>query len=117
VRILLDECVNAGVRKAFPGHAVKTVAETGWNSTADGLLLVLAQQQFDVFVTIDRNLEHQQNLEKFDLGFVVVRMRNNEITSYLQLFVELNSAAESVQPGRVIHVGSPEAGPKQQTSR
>ena len=108
MRILLDECVNAGVCKAFPGHRVKTVAQTGWRSTDDGPLLVLAQQQFDVFVTIDRNLEHQQNLKKFSLRFVVVQVRSNEITSYLPLFAQLNEAAESVHAGQVIHVVSPE---------
>jgi hypothetical protein len=105
VRILLDECVNAGVCQAFPGHAVKTVAQTGWRSTEDGPLLILAQEQFDVFVTIDRSLEHQQNLKTLNLGFVVVRVQSNEITSYLHLFAQLNEAAESVSPGQVIHVG------------
>ena len=100
MRILLDECVNAGVRKAFPGHAVKTVAQTGWHSTDDGTLLLLTQQQFDVFVTIDRNLEHQQNLKKFNLGFVVVRVPSNEISSYLHLFAQLKEAAESVRRGQ-----------------
>ena len=106
MRILLDECVNAGVSKAFPGHAVKTVAQAGWQGTDDGPLLFMAQKQFDVFVTMDRNMEHQQNLEKFDLGFVVVRVRSNEISSYLDLFAQLKEAAESVRPGQVVHVVS-----------
>jgi hypothetical protein len=106
VRILLDEFVNAGVYRAFPGHAVKTVAQTGWNSTDDGPLLILAQKLFDVFVTIDSNLEHQQNLKKFNLGFIVVRVRSNEISSYVHLFAQLKEAAESVRPGQVVHVVS-----------
>jgi predicted nuclease of predicted toxin-antitoxin system len=108
VRILLDECVNAGVCKAFPGHAVKTVAQSGWRGTDDGPLLILAQEQFDVFVTIDSNLEHQQNLKKFNLGFVIVSVRSNEINSYLHLFAQLKEAAESVSPSQVIHIVSPE---------
>jgi hypothetical protein len=67
-------------------------------------LLVLAQEQFDVFVTIDRNLEHQQNLKKFKLGFVIVHVRSNEIAPYLHLFAQLKSAAESVRTGQIIHV-------------
>ena len=108
MRILLDECVNAGVCKAFPGHAVKTVAQTGWRSTEDGPLLILAQEQFDVFVTIDSNLEHQQNLKTFSLGFVIVRVWSNEITCYQPLFAKLKQAAENVRPGQVIHIVSPE---------
>jgi hypothetical protein len=37
----------------------------GWDTLEDGVLLQLAQERFDVFLTIDRNLEYQQNLRKF----------------------------------------------------
>ena len=109
MRILLDECVNAGLRAAFQGHAVKTVTEIGWRSSEDGPLLNYAQGQFDVFVTIDRNLEHQQNLKKFNLGFIVVRAPSNEIISYRPIFVPLQEAAEVVRAGQVIYVVSPQA--------
>lgn len=107
MRILLNECVNAGVRKAFPGHAVRTVSESGWRSSKDGLLLALAQDQFDVFVTIDGSLERQNNLKKLKLGFVVIRVPNNEIASYRPIFTQLKAAAEIVQPGEAVHVVSP----------
>ena len=108
MRILLDECVNAGVGKAFPDHAVRTVTQTGWRSSEDGPLLTLAQEQFDVFVTIDRSLEHQQNLERFNLGFIIVRVRSNEIRAYEPLFPQLREAAENVRAGQVIHIVSPD---------
>jgi predicted nuclease of predicted toxin-antitoxin system len=106
VHILLDECVNAGLRAAFPGHAVRTVAEIGWRGSPDGPLLTYAQAHFDVFVTIDRNLEHQQNLRKLNLGFVIIRVPSNEITSYCPLFSEVQAAAENVRAGEVVHVVS-----------
>jgi hypothetical protein len=87
---------------------VKTVAQAGWCSTGDGPLLVLAQEKFDVFVTIDRNLEHQQDLKKFKLGFVIVHVRSNEIASYLHLFAQIEKAAEDVRAGQTIHVVSHE---------
>jgi hypothetical protein len=107
VRILIDECIHVGVKSAFSGHAVKTVSEMGWRSSKDGPLLVLAQNQFDVFVTIDRNLEHQQNLAKLKMGFVIVRVPGNEIAHYEPLFEELKVAAETVHAGQVISVLSP----------
>ena len=107
MRILLDECVNAGVCKAFPGHVVRTVAQEGWAGTQDSALLMLAQERFDVFVTIDRNLEHQQNLRKFNLGFVVVHVRNNEISSYVHLFEQIKAAVENVRAGQSIYVIDP----------
>jgi len=68
---------------------------------------MLAQKQFDVFVTIDRNLEHQQNLRRFNLGFVVAKVRNNEISSYLHLFEQIKQAAENVGAGQAIYVIDP----------
>ena len=104
MRILLDECVNAGVRRAFDGHAVRTVSELGWRSSQDGPLLELAQKQFNVFVTIDRNLERQNNLKKYNLGFVIVSVRSNEISSFLPIFDKIKEAAETVRPGEVLHI-------------
>ena len=60
MRILLDECVNAGVKAAFAGHEIKTVTEAGWRGAKDGPLLALAQKSFDVFVTIDRRFGRQK---------------------------------------------------------
>ena len=106
MRILIDECVHVGVKRAFSGHLVKTVAEIGWRSSKDGPLLTKAQDQFDVFVTIDRNLDRQQNLAKLRMGIIVVRVPSNEIAYYEPLFEELKGAAEKVDSGQVIYVGS-----------
>jgi hypothetical protein len=106
LRILLDECVHIGVKAAFVGHVVRSVTEMGWRGNKDGPLLGLAQQEFDVFVTIDRNLEHQQNLAKFKIGFLVAHVPSNELRHYLPLFDRLKAAAESVRRGTVLHVHS-----------
>lgn len=104
MRILLDECVNAGVKAAFPGHSVKTVTEISWRSSKDGPLLAYAENAFDVFVTIDRKLERQHDLKKLRLGFVVAHVPNNEIASYRPIFYTLLSAAATVKASELIHV-------------
>jgi predicted nuclease of predicted toxin-antitoxin system len=107
VRILIDECVHVGVKDAFSEHTVQTVSEMGWRSIKDAPLLVVAQDQFDVFVTIDRNLERQQNLAKLRMGIVVVRVPSNGMAYYEPLLERLTAAAETVRPGHVIYVVSP----------
>jgi hypothetical protein len=104
VRILLDECVNAGVKAAFPGHAVKTVTEMGWSGSKDGPLLAYAQNSFDVFVTIDRKLESRHDLKKLRLGIVLARVPSNKLSSYEPIFAALLEAAITVKPGWVVHV-------------
>jgi len=100
---------TSALKPAFSGHAVKTVSEIGWRSGKDGPLLAFAQDEFDVFVTIDSNQEHQQNLARLKLGFVVAQVPSNELTYYLPLFEQLRMAAESVQSGALIYVVSPQA--------
>jgi len=56
MRVLVDECLDPRVKTLFSGHNVKTVHELGWDQLPDGPLLQMAQQGFDVFVTIDRVL-------------------------------------------------------------
>ena len=106
MRILLDECVNAGVRAAFPKHPVRTVAEMGWQSRKDPELLLDAERSFDVFVTIDRKIELQQDLTRFRLGFVIARVRSNLIAEFLPIFEQLREAAEKVKPGEIIQVSA-----------
>lgn len=110
MRILLDECVHAGVRAAFPGHVVRTVTEAGWRSSKDGPLLSLAEQNFNVFVTINRQLALQYDLSKFRLGFVIARVANNTLASYRPIFPQLCEAVEQVRPGEVLHVRAAKSG-------
>jgi len=104
VRILLDECVNAGVKAAFPGHAVRTVSEIGRQGTKDGSLLAYAQDSFDAFVTIDRKLERQHDLKKLRMGVVVARVPRNEIVAYRPIFAALLAVPTRVKAGEIIHV-------------
>jgi len=56
MRLLLDESVPRRLRRALPGHSVKTAVEMGWGGVKNGALLVLAAAEFDAFITVDRNL-------------------------------------------------------------
>ena len=60
MRLLLDESVPMQLQSLFVGHDVSTARHMGWISKSNGELLVLAQDEFDAFVTLDRNLEYQQ---------------------------------------------------------
>ena len=64
----------------------------------------LAGREFDVFLTIDRKLEHQIDPRKFALGFIVVRVKTNTLAAYLPSFPLLLQAAETVRKGEVINL-------------
>lgn len=71
-RVLLDENLPRLLTRELPGFFVQTVAEAGWAGTKNGALLRLADTKFDIFVTADRRLPHQQALGRAQLGVIVL---------------------------------------------
>ena len=60
------------MRRALTGHAVSAAYEMGWSQLDNGALLQAAEIDFDVFVTTDQNLRHQQNLSGQRLAILVL---------------------------------------------
>jgi hypothetical protein len=107
MRIVIDECVDPRVKTLCGDHTVATVHERGWDSLEDGPLLMLAQDEFDVLVTIDGGLEHQQDLAKFQIGVIVVHVPKNQISHYRVIQMELLAAIEDMRFGVAVHVRTP----------
>jgi hypothetical protein len=79
VRIRLDESLPRGLTGLLQGLDVVTVPEQGWQSMKNGELLHRASDDFDVFVTADQNLEHQQNIASLPLAVVVFVASTNRL--------------------------------------
>ena len=79
MRVLLDECLPRRLKRELAGHETRTAPEMGWASKRNGELLALAVDQFDVFLTADRNLSYQQDLSAFDIAVVVLVARSNRL--------------------------------------
>ena len=77
MKILLDECVDRRFGRELSGHEVKTVPQNGWAGIKNGSLMKLAEAEFDVFITVDRNLSFQQNLPRYDIAVIVLRCISN----------------------------------------
>ena len=89
MRILLDECLPRKLRLLLVGHEAITVTQAGWAGVKNGQLLALAQEAFDVFVTIDQNLAAQQNLSSFKIAIVIIHSTSNELEHLVQAVPEL----------------------------
>jgi predicted nuclease of predicted toxin-antitoxin system len=105
VRILLDECIDHRLARDLAGHEVSTVARTRWRGKENGELLGLAAAQFDVFLTTDRNLSFQRNVERFDLAVIVLNAPSNRLSDLRRLVPELLEALPFVQPGQTRQIG------------
>lgn len=105
MRLLLDESLPSRLRRSLPAHSVKTVVEMGWGGVKNGKLLALACQQFDAFLTADKNLEYQQNLAKLPIAVVVLVSHSNELQHLLPLLPRLEETLAGLQPCSLARVG------------
>jgi hypothetical protein len=96
--ILFDQGTPVPLGPFLSGHTVKTAAEQGWSTLANGKLLDAADAAgFDVLVTTDKNLPHQQNLAQRRLAIVVL---GNAQWPVLKLQIQLAvDAINSAKPG------------------
>jgi hypothetical protein len=106
VKVLLDECVDWRLARDLVGHDVKTARQMGWSTVENGALLALASQNFDVFVTVDRNLSFQQNFENISIAVVVLQAKTNRLADLRPLVPRLLEAIESAAPGIPEFIGS-----------
>lgn len=106
-RILLDENLPRLLAREIPEFDVRTVTEAGWAGTKNGQLLRLAEGSFDVFVTADRNLPHQQPLSSLNPGVIILVAGSNKLEDLSPLVPQLQTALGAIQPGEVLHIRPP----------
>ncbi len=104
MRVLLDESLPKRLKNELPNHDVATVTEQNWQSMEDGHLLAAASPLFDVLITADQNLEHQQNLALYDLGLIVLIAYRNRLADYLPIAPQIREAVARIQIGQVVHL-------------
>ncbi len=78
----------------------------GWSGLRNGELLRLAASDFDVLLTADQNLEHQQNLRRVDVGIVVLVAVNNRIKTLRPLVSTVLAQVVTIRPGELVRVGA-----------
>jgi hypothetical protein len=77
----------------------------GWSTVKNGELLALAAKEFDVFITVDRNLSFQQNLPVFDIAVIVLRSGSNRLAALRSLVPELLAAIPAAKRGVATFIG------------
>lgn len=105
MRILLDECTPRVVKKRLPGLDIRTVQEMGWSGLKNGELLAAVEGQFDVFITTDKNLRHQQNLT--GRKFSVLLLPSNQVPIVEALIPAVEAALVTIQVGDFIEIPPP----------
>jgi predicted nuclease of predicted toxin-antitoxin system len=110
MKVLLDECVPRKFKSVLiaQSHACTTVPEAGLAGKKNGELLRLAQHRFEVFVTLDKGLQYQQNMAGLNISIVIIRARSNRFADVAKHSSACLTSLESIKPGQILRIGGQE---------
>lgn len=109
MRILLDHNAPRQLRRRLGGHDVDAAAERGWAGLDNGALLDRAEEAgYEVVITADRSIPHQQNLGRRNLSLIVLGANRWPLIE--PRISDIHAALEGIQPGELREVSIPVRG-------
>lgn len=94
MKIIIDECVPSIVKRGLPEREIVSVQDMGWAGIKNGKLLKLVAADFDVFITSDKNLRHQQNLADIDVAIIL--LPSNQVPIVKALLPQIDKTLSSI---------------------
>lgn len=105
MKVLLDECLPRKLKHHLAGHECFTVPEAGWAGKKNGELLSLAEESHvDVFLTLDRGVEYEQNLKGREIAVILISASSSRLVDLLPLVPAVVTALPFARVGKVIRV-------------
>lgn len=106
MKILFDHGTPRPLRRELPGHSVDTAADKGWDRLANGDLINSAEQDgYEILITTDQSMRHQQNLAGRRLAIIVLL---SGAWPYTEPRIEdIRAAVAEAQPGELREVAIP----------
>jgi len=95
MKIFFDQGTPAPLRRVLKDHKVSTAYEMGWGELDNGKLLAAVETGFDLLVTTDKNLRHQQRLAGRRLAILIL-----PTTSWPELWAHQTQIAATINAWR-----------------
>ena len=105
MKILLDECLPLDFRHNFPGHDAHSAEWAGLKGKKNGELLRDAERDgYEVLLTVDQGIPHQQNLAGRKLSIITIRSRTNQLEDLRPFVAAILNAMETITPGQTVSI-------------
>ena len=105
MKIIIDECLPKRLIQFFPEHKAWTVPQIGLAGYKDSILLEeLDKRDIDLFVTIDGNIEYQQQFLHRGFATIIIRAVSNRFSDLENLKPRLTDTLKDIKPGCIIHI-------------
>ena len=99
MKLLLDENLPKKLKLDFAEHEIYTVSDKKWNSKQNGeLLQLMLDESFDVLFTFDKNLQFQQNFQKYPIAVIVLNAPDNAYITLKELVPLIKKALTMTLP-------------------
>jgi len=105
MRVLLDNCIPRRLAALLHGVDVTPSVDIGWAGLTDRDLLDAMVGRYDVLVTVDRGISHQQRLRDRPIAIALLRARTNRLADLAPLVPALRSALGQIRLGTVHEIG------------
>lgn len=103
MKILLDECLPIAFRLAFATHEAHTAAWAGFKGLKNGELLQAAESAgYELLLTVDQNLSHQQTFRARSISTIVLVSRTNQLEDLIKLVGHVEEAMNEIRAGEVV---------------
>ena len=86
----------------FTGHEVFTVEEAGFKGLKNGRLLQAAAGQYDTLVTVDQNIQYQQNLKTLAIAIIVLKAKRSTYPMLKPLMPQVLEKLKTIKPGEIV---------------
>ena len=104
MELLLDECVVRDLKKDLVGHEVSTVVEAGFGGLENGALLRAASCQYDVLITVDRNLAFQENIASLPIAVLILSSTGITYADLKPLVTQILKRLSDAKPGQMYDI-------------
>jgi hypothetical protein len=104
MKLLLDECVTRKMKHEFQRHEVHTIEDAGMKGLENGELLRSASEHYDVWLTVDRNMQHQQNITSLSIAILVLAARKNDYATLRLLVPQALNSLPHIKAGEIVTI-------------
>ncbi len=104
MKLLLDECVPRRLRHRFKGFKVSTIEDVGFKGLKNGKLLTAASADFDVLITVDKNMFYQQNDTTLPMAVILLSAYSNRYEDLEPLADRAVKELAEIETGKFIKV-------------
>ena len=98
MRIVFDQGTPVPLRQHLTAHQVLTTFELGWSKLDNGELLAAAVREgFNMLITTDQNLKHQQDLSAREISIMV--LSTTSWPRIREVVADITAAVDSINAG------------------